>query len=448
MKKLKHIVFNIGIQKGQSPTMIKKVRLLNELSLIAIGVIIIFFITSISINSPSKITIITGCLIPVFGIILLLNYYQKFHLSQIIYCVLSLIIIGGMAISLGEVFHFQYLFIPYLGLPLIIFEEVKTRKKNTFTLLGIMVFSYLRWHFHHFEPLISTTEEIQRYSQMVIDFINLGVSLVILSIFLSENKKYINSIRDKQEQLERKNYELKHFTYICSHNLSEPLRTTSSFLQFIKKETQGPNEKFDLYFNYIHDEMKIMDQMILSLLTFSKLSHEQEFKATNLNGILSEISNEMKDIITQKNVILTYHLFPEMDVAPDLIKLLFEHLITNSIKYQSEDAIPEINITYTECDTYWQFCIADNGIGITDQNQDKIFDMFTRLHLKSEYEGIGVGLAFCKKIVEMHQGSIWFKSKQNEGSQFYFTIKKDLLLEVKSTPTPTLHYKPSQFKNV
>ncbi|WP_172665956.1 ATP-binding protein [Flammeovirga sp. OC4] len=329
-----------------------------------------------------------------------------------------------MAILLGETFHFQYLFIPYLGLPLVIFEEEKTRKKNIFALLGVLMFTYLRWHFYHFEPFITTTDELQGYSQIVVDFINLGVSLIILSIFLSENNKYINSIKDKQEQLERKNYELEHFTYICSHNLSEPLRTTSSFLKFIKKEAQGSNEKFDLYFDYIHDEMKIMDQMILSLLTFSKLSHEQEFKVTNLNGILAEIRNEKKDVISQKNVVFTYNVLPEIDAVPELIKLLFEHLITNAIKYQNESAIPEINITYKECSTYWQFCISDNGIGITDQNQDKIFDMFTRLHLKSEYEGIGVGLAFCKKIVEMHNGCIWFKPKQNEGSQFFFTIKK------------------------
>ncbi|NME70295.1 sensor histidine kinase [Flammeovirga aprica] len=424
MENLKHTILNIGVRKGQPTTVIKKIRLLNEVSLIGIGAIIIFFITSISIHSPLEVTIITGCLLPVFGIIPLLNHYQKYKLSQVLYCVLSLIIITAMAITVGEPFHFQYLFIPYLGLPLIFFEEDKGMKKIIFALLGILMFSYLIWHFHHFEALISTTEEIQKYSQIVMDFINFGVSFNILSNFLAENRDYINSIKDKQQQLEQKNNELEHFTYICSHNLSEPLRTTSSFLKFIKKEAEGPNEKFDLYFNYIHGEMKIMDQMILSLLTFSKLSHEQEFKVTNLNGILAEISDEKKDLINQKNAVITYNVFPEIDAIPELIKLLFEHLIVNAIKYQDENTIPEINITYKECSTYWQFCIADNGIGITDQNQDKIFDMFTRLHLKTEYEGIGVGLAFCKKIVEMHKGSIWFESKENEGSQFYFTIKK------------------------
>ncbi|MBD0400788.1 ATP-binding protein [Flammeovirga sp. EKP202] len=423
-KKTLSLLQNIGVHERLDNMMIKKVHLANNLSFMCMGAATILFLISSTYNIPLEAKLFLGCIGPVLLTIPTLNYFRKYRIAQLTFCLLALAIIFSMCVTLGQSFHFQYVLLPYLGLPFVMFEDEIGLKKIILSLLGILLFIYLDWHFCNFAPLIEMTEGTPRGNRFLTDILIFGIVFLLFFFFINENKSYIKKLQKKQDQLVDKNYELEHFTYICSHNLSEPLRTTSSFLEFVKREIKDSNKKLDIYFNYIKDEVEKMDKMIVSLLAYSKLSRTYEFEYVNLNTTLSSIKVELKDAIAAQNVVIDHDTFPEIIAIPSLIKKLFKHLISNSIKYHRENTIPKITITCKEKPHYWKFSIKDNGIGISDDNQHKIFNMFTRLHLDTEYEGIGVGLTFCKKIIEMHEGKIQVDSKLDKGSEFYFTIKK------------------------
>ncbi|WP_062615860.1 ATP-binding protein [Flammeovirga sp. SJP92] len=417
---------NIGVHEGLDAMTVKKVHLANNLSLMCIGAASILFIFTLTYNVPLEAKVFLCFIGPVLSIIPTLNYFRYYRIAQIAFCCLALLIITSMSVTLGKSFHFQYVLLPYLGLPFVMFEDEIGIKKIIFSLFGILLFIYLEWHFCNFDPLITLPEDGPKANQFLTDILIFGIVFLLFFFFINENKSYIKKLQRKQEQLVDKNYELEHFTYICSHNLSEPLRTASSFLEFVKKEIKDSSKKLDIYFNYIHEEIERMDQMILSLLSFSKLSKAFDFKVTDLNTTLSDIKIELKEVIAEKNVVFNYEYLPSIYAEPQLIKKLFKHLISNAIKYQKQDALPFITIHFKENPNNWEFVVVDNGIGIKEDNQHKIFSMFTRLHLDSEYDGIGVGLSFCKKIIEIHGGQIWVESKVNEGSKFHFSIKKHL----------------------
>ncbi|NME70293.1 sensor histidine kinase [Flammeovirga aprica] len=424
IKKLLSHLQNIGVNERLDAVTLKKVHLANSLSLMCIGAASILFLITLTYQVPIEAKIFLGFIGPVLSVIPALNYFKKYRTAQLTFCILALLIISAMCITLGKAFHFQYVLLPYLGLPFVMFEDEVGIKKILLSLSGIALFIYLDWHFCNFDPLINISADDVKADRFLTDILIFGIVFLLFFFFINENKSYIKKLQKKQAQLVDKNYELEHFTYICSHNLSEPLRTASSFLEFVKKEVNDSNKKLDIYFNYIHDEIERMDAMILSLLSFSKLSRSHEFKAINLDKTLIDIKVELKEVIADKNVVINYDNLPVIQGEPLLIKNHFKHLIYNGIKYQKDNALPIITISCVDKPKYWEFCITDNGIGIKEENQNKIFSMFTRLHLDSEYEGIGVGLSFCKKIIEIHNGQLWVESKVDEGSHFYFNIRK------------------------
>jgi ligand-binding sensor domain-containing protein/signal transduction histidine kinase len=225
------------------------------------------------------------------------------------------------------------------------------------------------------------------------------------------------------EELEKKNQELEQFVYIASHDLREPLRTTSSFVELFQKQYKGKlDEKADTYLSYISQSADRMKMLIDDLLDYSRIGGKKELQQLDCNIILQEVLADLGTALTDAGAVIRADRLPVISGHPTAVKQLFQNLITNGIKFRKKDVSPKIQIGAEIKDGAWKFSFADNGIGIEPQHKEKIFVIFQRLHSRKEYEGSGIGLAHCKKIVEMHNGNIWVESTPGTGSTFHFTL--------------------------
>ncbi|HBL80020.1 MAG TPA: PAS domain-containing sensor histidine kinase [Aequorivita sp.] len=235
----------------------------------------------------------------------------------------------------------------------------------------------------------------------------------------------IDEAEKLNESLIAKNQQLDHFAYVASHDLQEPLRTVSNYLEIFQEDFPERLEgEATLYFQFINKAVERMRNLISGLLSFSRLGTSGQMEHIDLNVTLQKIREDLDSIIEQRNIILEYGNLPSVKGYRIEIKQLFQNLISNAIKFTAPNTDPHIIITFEETTNYYNFHIADNGIGIPEKDFSKIFDMFSRLHSAKDYEGQGIGLAFCKKIVELHLGNIWVSSKFGEGSTVHFTLKK------------------------
>ena len=163
----------------------------------------------------------------------------------------------------------------------------------------------------------------------------------------------------------------------------------------------------------------------MDLFEYSRVgSADYEKELVNIHQVIAEILEMNRNDLIRREARVFFDGMPLIKAARTPISQLFQNLITNALKYQSPDQRPEIKITATEYPLYWQFAVADNGIGIEKEYFEKIFVIFQRLHHRNEYSGTGIGLSICKKIVEMHNGKIWVESLPGRGSTFFFTIEK------------------------
>ena len=227
----------------------------------------------------------------------------------------------------------------------------------------------------------------------------------------------------KNIELERKNKELEQFAYIASHDLQEPLRTISSFVQLMRKQYNGEiDEKVSKYFSYIIEASDRMKLLIKNLLDYSRIGNKKELEKVDCEIVLSQVFQDLDKLITDENAIIKADKLPVVNGHSTEIQQLFQNLVMNAIKFRKKDLSPEIKISAKQIQGFWEFAIKDNGIGIEAHHNERIFIIFQRLHTRSEYKGSGIGLSHCKKIVEMYGGKIWVESTLGEGSTFNFTL--------------------------
>jgi PAS domain S-box-containing protein len=224
-------------------------------------------------------------------------------------------------------------------------------------------------------------------------------------------------------ELERKNKELEQFAYVASHDLQEPLRTTISFVEIFRQQYFGKlDSKADKYLNYIVEASDRMRVLIKDLLDFSRIGINKDLEKVDCNIIFHDVIRDIDKAIKDSNAEIKAEHLPVISGYATELKQLFQNLIINSIKFRKKNVPLKINIAAHKENDYWRFAFTDNGIGIDQQHNERIFIIFQRLHTRSEYQGSGIGLSHCKKIVELHHGKIWVESTPNEGSTFYFTI--------------------------
>jgi PAS domain S-box-containing protein len=227
-------------------------------------------------------------------------------------------------------------------------------------------------------------------------------------------------------ELERSNEELEQFAFVASHDLQEPLRMISSFMDLLHRKYESQfDEKGLQYIHFAIDGAKRMKQIILDLLDYSRASRLTEGKEeVDMNEVFSEFIQLRRKLISEKSASIKSNNLPTLYSYKAAITQIFHCLLDNAIKYSKVGSPPIIELNAQENEKEWAFSIKDNGIGIAPQFYEKIFVMFQRLHNKDEYAGTGIGLSIAKRHVDFLGGRIWVSSISGEGSVFYFTIPK------------------------
>jgi len=245
-------------------------------------------------------------------------------------------------------------------------------------------------------------------------------------------KERTEQLNEKKEALERSNQSLEQFAYVASHDLQEPLRMIGSFSQLIARRYKNTiDPEIQEYIHYIVDGVGRMQKLIRDLLDFSRVgTREVNLEPIDMSVIMLKCMSNLRYSIEESQAEVICDDMPV--IAADKTKMLqlFQNLISNAIKFNRPNVPPKVHIKIAETPTHWQFQVKDNGIGIEQEYAEKIFLIFQRLHT-SEYPGTGIGLAICKKIVEMHNGTIDFESTLGEGTTFIFTIQKVIIEEIK-----------------
>ena len=271
------------------------------------------------------------------------------------------------------------------------------------------------------------------------EIINIGDKQYFLAAYndISDRKKAEMNIEQKNIELERMNKELQAFAYISSHDLQEPLRKIQTFASRIAaKEESNLTEYGQDMFNRMQQAAQRMQTLIQDLLAYSRTNTQEKiFEHTDLNEIIAEVKDDLKEELKEKHAIIEANHLCDVDIIPFQFRQLMHNLIGNSLKFAKPDDPPIIqiksemingsNLHDQKLSSHRRYChitVADNGIGFEQQYSEKIFDVFQRLHGKNEYIGTGIGLAIVKKIVENHQGVITAHGEPNKGATFEIYI--------------------------
>ncbi len=234
----------------------------------------------------------------------------------------------------------------------------------------------------------------------------------------------VASVRSKQAELERSNRELEQFAASVSHDLREPLRTVTSYTQLLaQRYSSRLDQEAEEFIAFTVAGAKRMEQRIEALLALAHLSTTgKDVLPTSLATIVKEVVADLHSQLAAAGATVQHDPLPTVRGHAGQLRSLFQNLITNAVKFRHPDRRPHVRVSATKAHDQWEISVADNGIGIAEQHRERVFNVFQRLHNSKEYEGIGMGLAICKKIVELHGGHIRVESEPGQGATFVFTL--------------------------
>ncbi len=232
-----------------------------------------------------------------------------------------------------------------------------------------------------------------------------------------------HALEQKLQELARSNSDLEQFAYIASHDLQEPLRTVASFAQLLQRRYKGKlDSNADEFIHYMVDGASRMQGLINDLLAFSRVgSRGKEFAPTDFTGVVEVALENLQAAIAESHAEVTHDPLPTVNCDGAQLTQVLQNLVGNGIKFHNSKP-PRVHIGVKQVDSEWVFSVKDNGIGIDPQFNQRIFEVFQRLHTRKEYPGSGIGLSITKKIVERHGGRIWVESQPGEGANFLFTL--------------------------
>ncbi len=250
-----------------------------------------------------------------------------------------------------------------------------------------------------------------------------------LQILHEDLELYKEEFRKKTEAeyqlktLQEKNRELTQFNHIASHDLQEPLRTIQSFVGLLEKNCQDKlDQKGTDYLQFIKSSSKRMNNLIQGLLHYSNIGKNYKIQQVDSQNIVEEVLADLSLKIKESSANIQLNNLPVLVCSKVGIRQVFQNLIGNAIKFQRKDNTIKIEVSCESSEANHIFCVQDNGIGIKEEFNKKIFEIFQQLNSRSDFKGTGLGLSLCKKVVELHRGKIWHETNANNGSSFYFSI--------------------------
>ena len=275
--------------------------------------------------------------------------------------------------------------------------------------------TYLRKD-HSRVPVLLSVSEVADENGHVLGFI--GVARDITDL-----KRAQADLESLAAELARSNKDLEHFASIASHDLQEPLRMITSYLELIERRYKGSlDAQADEFIGFAVDGARRMRTLIRDLLAYSRIGTRPKAReSVAMAQPLRHALENLKLAIEEKHALISAGPMPVLSGDPVLLTQLFQNLVGNALKFAGKET-PQIQISARRQSDGWLFSVADNGIGMEAGNLDRIFEIFHRLHSREEYPGTGIGLALCKRIVEIHGGRIWAESEPGKGSVFHFSL--------------------------
>jgi signal transduction histidine kinase len=240
----------------------------------------------------------------------------------------------------------------------------------------------------------------------------------------SKNLKMLNSELEKRSsELSRINQELEKFAYVASHDMQEPLRTITSYIQLLENKLNPVlDEESKEFMGFVVNASLRMRSIIVDLLEYSRINKaDKNFDRVDCSDVLRSVTDNLQKTIQDNKAKIDFNALPVLNANYNQMVQLFQNLIGNAIKFKGAED-PVVRISFKELEGHYLFTVEDNGIGIEQKYANKIFEVFQRLHTSDQYPGTGIGLAICMKIVEIHDGRIWMTSELGQGTRFYFTI--------------------------
>ena len=364
-------------------------------------------------------------------VVIALNYNQKYKAARMIFLFTlnSIILIDACFIGnhsgIQEFFYISYT-IPFLLFNVRDYKYIAAGVG--FAIIAFCVYPYLYTHFTAYKIDTNTQLNIFRMNTWVI-FTFFGVAVYILAYYNFKTEDMLHDSNKKLEvqalELKRSNEDLEQFAYIISHDLKAPVRNISSFMNLLGKQFTETSPKSSREFVEMSKlSADRLTRQIDDLLSYCRVDRNlPPVSSVDLNAMIKTIEIELSEKIKQKNgqiqIIGSLPVLKEMHSS--LMHHVFQNLIANAIKFNSNPA-PSINIGCSETNGIFTFTVQDNGIGIDPIYKSKLFQMFKRLHTSEQYEGTGIGLAVCKKIINFYKGEISFESEPGRGTTFYFTL--------------------------
>ncbi|STX29670.1 sensory box histidine kinase [Legionella beliardensis] len=244
---------------------------------------------------------------------------------------------------------------------------------------------------------------------------------------LTKQKHIEEKLNKMLTEVERSNKELEQFAYTASHDLQEPVRTVKNYLQLLSRRYGDKlGEDAKEFIKFAVEGAERMERLIYNLLTFSRIAtRANAFASTDSNELVTHVLNDLHQLILDKHAQVNYTQLPTIVYDENQLTQVFQNLISNALKFNTKQ--PDVQIKAKEKEHEWLFSIKDNGIGIDPRYFEQIFILFKRLNNQKDFEGSGIGLATCKKIIERYGGEIWVESEgEGKGATFYFTIPKEI----------------------
>ena len=409
-----------------------KIRLLNKVFML--GILCAVSMLPLAVNAPDPIRYLLeiGAFIFVQSLVIFLHHlgYIKFarYFSSFIFPTITASLMIYTRAHFGE----GYIFVLSIFMTFILYNHQLVVRN---VLIGLKLLIYLSAAAYVFftEGPIMDSSSLDEHLVFVMCIFAMGLIILLYQKELNKNQArqqtLIDQLRDKNEELSDTNEELERFTYIASHDLKSPLRRIINFLEVMehnikKKEFSNLNEKL----RHVKTSAKQMNYVVTDILEYSSINNTPlEKSSVDLNEVVERVKINLQNDIEAKGAVVQSATLPTIFANEIEFITVFQNLVENGLKYNTSEK-PKINISIEFMEDKFVLKFRDNGIGIDNKYHSKIFELFQRLHHETTYEGTGLGLGICAKIIKMYQGDIWVESSLGEGSVFNIQLSNDLLI--------------------
>ena len=423
---------NLGLEYIDKQSQAKYIKISNFIALTSFMSSILYIALSIAWGKAYWFLCVDGMCIT-SAAVLTFNKYGMIKTSRIFYLVAINLFLYLAALLTGPMAGGENFLLISVMLPFLIYDL----KYKGIIIMGISIpilfifsFPYIVPYFAAYHPSVIQQHTLQQLG------VGMEIGLVIVAVYQfvyysreAENGLEVSNqqMTTQTEELQRSNGDLEQFAYVISHDLKTPVRNISCFMKLLSnKHSDSLNSEAREFVDFSLHGAKRMERLIDDVLAYSRIGRNLSIPTpVNVNDVVNTICYELQDKLNASNssINVAGKLPIINSVHSSLMYHILQNLIKNGLKF-NRSANPEINITYTELADHYKFAVQDNGIGISKDYAVQVFQMFKRLHNENEYDGTGIGLAICKKIVELYHGDIWYEGEEGVGTTFYFTIRK------------------------